>query len=185
MSLLEVLQLVGYSTAAALHFWIAAMLFKRRRALRRLERVLLVLALTLGVWHTSNLLVSLRSMLGLTEARWAMPLRLIDTIAVISITLTYSLLLHVHLHLRAEARKRALTWGEHARVYLSYLPAVFLAYAVPKLWTRSYAYRICCCRLRYGRLTPCASWRRRTFLSHARRSRRQSENFCELSRLHS
>jgi signal transduction histidine kinase len=138
MSLLEVLQLVGYSTAAALHYWIAALLFARRRVLRRLERVLLVLAATLGVWHTSNLLVALHSMLGLSEARWAAPLRLADTFAVASITLTYSLLLHAHIHLWAESRRRVLNLNERARVYLSYLPALFLAYAIPRLWTGAY-----------------------------------------------
>ncbi|PYT04016.1 MAG: hypothetical protein DMF65_03010, partial [Acidobacteria bacterium] len=139
MSLFEVLQLIGYSTAAALHFWIAAMLFRRRRMLGRLERVLLVLAVTLGVWHTSNLLVALHAMLGLSADRWTFLLRLVDTFAVVSITLTYPLLLHVHLHLWANARRRALTWSERARVYLSYVPALFLVYAAPKLWTGAYA----------------------------------------------
>lgn len=138
MSLLEVLQLIGYSTAAALHLWIGALLVKRRRALGRLERVLMALALTLGVWHTSNLLVALHAMLGLSD-RWTVWLRLADTLAVISITLTYSMLLHVHIHLWANARRRALKPGERARVYLSYIPALFLVYAVPKLWTGAYA----------------------------------------------
>src|SRR5438105_15899985 len=115
------------------------MLFRRRRMLGRLERVLLVLAVTLGVWHTSNLLVALHAMLGLSADRWTVLLRLVDTFAVVSITLTYPLLLHVHLHLWANARRRALTWSERARVYLSYVPAVFLVYAAPKLWTGAYA----------------------------------------------
>jgi signal transduction histidine kinase len=139
MALLEVLQLIGYSTAAALHFWIAALLAGSRRALGRLERVLLVLAVALGVWHVSSLLVALHTMLGLSQDRWTPLLRLADTLAVSSVTLTYSLLLHLHLHLWANARERALTWSERARVYLSYLPAVFLVYAAPKLWTGAYA----------------------------------------------
>ena len=138
VSLLEVLQLIGYSTAAALHLWIGALLVKRRRALGRLERVLMVLALTLGVWHTSNLLVALHAMLGLSD-RWTVWLRLADTLAVVSITLTYSMLLHVHIHLWANARRRELKPGERARVYLSYTPALFLVYAAPKLWTGAYA----------------------------------------------
>ena len=138
MSLLEVLQLIGYSTAAALHLWIGALLVKRRRALGRLEHVLMVLALTLGVWHTSNLLVALHAMLGLSD-RWTVWLRLADTLAVVSITLTYSMLLHVHIHLWANARRRTLKAGERARVYLSYIPALFLVYAAPKLWTGAYA----------------------------------------------
>jgi signal transduction histidine kinase len=139
MALLEVLQLIGYSTAAALHVWIAALLWGTRRALGKLERVLLVLAVALGVWHASSLLVALHSMLGLSQDRWTPLLRLADTLAVTSVTLTYSLLLHLHLHLWANARGRGLTWSERARVYLSYLPAVFLVYAAPKLWTGAYA----------------------------------------------
>src|SRR2546423_9681784 len=139
MSLLEVLQLIGYSTAAALHFGIAAMLFRRRRVLGRLERVLLVLAVTLGVWHTSNLLVALHAMLGLSADRWTVLLRLVDTFALAGITLTSPLLVHVPLHLGATARRRAWTWSERARVYLSYVPALFLVYAAPKLWTGAYA----------------------------------------------
>jgi signal transduction histidine kinase len=138
MAFLEILQLIGYSTAAALHAWIAASLVRRRRLLAPLERVLLVLASVLGVWHASNLLVALHTMLGLSEARWTVALRLTDTLAVASVTLTYSLLLHVHLHLWADARKRPLTWSERARVYLSYLPALFLFYAASKLWTGAY-----------------------------------------------
>jgi signal transduction histidine kinase len=139
MAFLEILQLIGYSTAAALHAWIAASLVRRRRLLAPLERVLLVLASVLGVWHASNLLVALHTMLGLSEARWTVALRLTDTLAVASVTLTYSLLLHVHLHLWADARKRPLTWSERARVYLSYVPALFLFYAASKLWTGAYA----------------------------------------------
>jgi signal transduction histidine kinase len=139
MALLEILQLIGYSTAAALHFWIAALLGWNRRVLNRLERVLLVLAVSLGVWHASSLLVVLHSMLGLSREAWTPLLRLADTLAVTSVTLTYSLLLHLHLHLWADARGRGLTWSERARIYLSYLPAVFLVYAAPKLWTGAYA----------------------------------------------
>jgi len=139
MAFLEILQLIGYSTAAALHAWIAASLVRRRRVLSPLERVLLVLAVTLGVWHASNLLVALHAMLGLSQDRWTVALRLTDTVAVASVTLTYSLLLHVHLHLWADARRRSLTWSERARVYLSYVPALFLVYAAPKLWQGAYA----------------------------------------------
>ena len=139
MSLLEILQLVGYTTAAALHFWIGALLVKRRLALGAIERLLMLIALSMGVWHGSNLAVALHSMLGLDVGRWTPLLRFVDSLAVASITLSYSLLLHVHLHLWAEARERALNLTERARVYLSYLPAIFLAYAVPKLWTGAYA----------------------------------------------
>ncbi|MEJ7655104.1 MAG: hypothetical protein WKH64_18095, partial [Chloroflexia bacterium] len=90
MSLLEVLQLVGYSMAAALSFWIGASLWKRRDKLSSIERILLALAGSMGAWHASNLAVTLHSSIGLDEGRWTTLLRLADTVAVISITLTYS-----------------------------------------------------------------------------------------------
>ncbi len=101
--------------------------------------MLTILAFAIGVWHASNLFVALHSMLGLAEGTWETVLRVADTLAVVSVTLTYSLLLHVHLHLWAKARGRALNRMERVRVYLSYIPLAFLAYAVAKLWAGGYA----------------------------------------------
>ncbi|HEV2765836.1 MAG TPA: histidine kinase dimerization/phospho-acceptor domain-containing protein, partial [Pyrinomonadaceae bacterium] len=139
MSPLEILQLIGYSMAAVLPFWLGSMLWRRRRVLSNRERVLLPLAFTMGAWHTSNLALTLHSMLGLADGRWIVLLRAADTVAVASVTLIYSLLLHVHLYLWADARKRPLTRVERIRVYLSYIPALFLLAAVPPLWRGEYA----------------------------------------------
>ena len=138
MSPLEVLQFIGYSTGAALHLWMAALLLRRRRGLGKVERMLLVLAVAMGVWHAGNLIVALHGLLGLDRERWAPLLRFSDTLAVTSITLSYSFLLHVHLHLWAGARGRELTLSEKARVYLSYLPALFLFAALPHIWSGPY-----------------------------------------------
>jgi signal transduction histidine kinase len=139
MSLLEILQLIGYSTGAALHLWMGGLLWKRRRSLGKMERVLLLLALSIGLWHASNLLIALHASLGLDVGRWTTLLRLTDSIAVISITLSYSFLLHVHLHLWAGAHNRPLKLNERARVFLTYTPALFLFIAVPKIWMGDYA----------------------------------------------
>ncbi|HEX8707742.1 MAG TPA: histidine kinase dimerization/phospho-acceptor domain-containing protein, partial [Pyrinomonadaceae bacterium] len=138
MSPLEILQFIGYSTGASLHLWMGALLLKRRRGLSKVERVLLALAAGMGVWHASNLLVALHGLLGLEGGRWETLLRLADTCAVISITLSYSFLLHAHLHLWATARSRTLWPTERARVYMSYLPALFLFIAVPHIWRGPY-----------------------------------------------
>lgn len=138
MSPLEVLQFIGYSTGAALHLWMGALLLKRRRGLAEVERVLLLLAVGMGIWHACNFIVALHGLLGLDRERWAISLRLVDTLAVTSITLSYSFLLHVHLHLWARARGRDLTPIEKVRVYLCYLPALFIFTAVPHLWSGSY-----------------------------------------------
>ncbi|HEX8493236.1 MAG TPA: ATP-binding protein [Pyrinomonadaceae bacterium] len=138
MSLLEVLQFVGYSMGAALHLWMGGLLLRQRSGLGKLERVLLALAIGMGVWHASNLLVALHGLLGLERERWGLWLRLADTFAVISITLSYSFLLHVHIHLWANARGRVLSLTEKIRIYLSYIPALFLFLAVPHIWSGAY-----------------------------------------------
>ena len=139
MSPLQVLQLVGYSVGAVLSFWMGGLLFSRRQRLTALERVLFVLALSIGAWHASNLVVTLHGLFRLGYNEWTTWLRIADTLAVVSITLAYSFLLHVHLHLWANASQRPLTRNEKIRVYLSYLPAIFLVVAVPRIWSGSYA----------------------------------------------
>jgi signal transduction histidine kinase len=139
MSPLEVLQLVGYSIGAVIPLWLGTQLATRPRKLTSLEKVLLALALSIAGWHTSNLFITLHSLFGLGPNSWTPLLRLADAIAVISITLAYSFLLHLHIHLWANASSRPLTRNERIRIYLSYLPAVFLVFAVPRIWTGAYA----------------------------------------------
>src|SRR4029079_13106402 len=132
---LEILQVIGYSVGALLPLWMAVQLVLTRRKLSTLERLLAALALTMGGWHTSNLVITLHGLFDLGPDTWTMLLRVADTVAVISITFAYSLLLHVHLHLWANAQGRELNRSERARVYLSYVPAIFLLLAVPRLWS--------------------------------------------------
>ena len=137
---LEILQVIGYSVGALLPLWMAVQLVLHRSKLSRLERLLAALALTMGGWHTSNLVITLHGLFDLGPDTWTTLLRLADTIAVISITFAYSFLLHVHLHLWANAHRRDdLNQSERFRVYLSYIPTLFLLIAVPKLWTGDYA----------------------------------------------
>lgn len=139
MSLLEVIELIGYSTGAALHLWMGALLWQRRKSLQKIERVVLLLAITVGIWHASNLILTFHKLLGLASFGQTFALRLADTLAVVTVTLAYSLLLHVHLHLWANSHRRSLTVVERARIYLSYIPVLFLILAVPPLWRGEYA----------------------------------------------
>jgi len=136
---LQILQIVGYSIGALLPTWMAIQLVSHRAKLTSLERMLALLAITMGGWHTSNLIITLHGLFGFGFDRWTTLLRVADTVAVVSITFAYSFLLHVHLHLWANAHSRPLTKSERVRVYLSYLPTIFLALAVPRLWTGTYA----------------------------------------------
>jgi signal transduction histidine kinase len=136
---LEILQVIGYSIGALLPLWMLVQLVTYRSKLTSIERLLALLALTMGGWHASNLLITLHGLFDLGPDTWTTLLRLADTVAVVSITFAYSFLLHVHLHLWANAHGRSLNKGERLRVYLCYVPTVFLLIAVPLLWTGDYA----------------------------------------------
>src|SRR6185503_19728791 len=136
---LEILQVIGYSIAAFLPLWMLFQLIPHRRNLTNIERLLAALALTMGGWHTSNLVITLHGLFDLGPDTWTLLLRVADTVAVVSITFAYSFLLHVHLHLWANAHGRSLNRSEHLRVYGSYIPTIFLLVAVPRLWTSEYA----------------------------------------------
>src|SRR3989449_8280749 len=140
MSPLEVLQLVGYSIGAFLPLWMGIQLISRRRSLTPIERVLFALALSMCGWHSSNLLITLHGLFGFgLNHNWVTVLRVADTVAVICITFCYSFLLHVHIYLWANAANRALKLSEKVRLYLSYAPALFLPFAIYKIWTHQYA----------------------------------------------
>ncbi|HYV82762.1 MAG TPA: ATP-binding protein [Pyrinomonadaceae bacterium] len=136
---LEILQVIGYSIGALLPLWMLFQLVTHRSKLSNIERLLALLALTMGGWHTSNLVITLHGLFDLGDDTWTTLLRVADTVAVVSITFAYSFLLHVHLHLWANAHGRSLNRGEEFRVYLSYIPTIFLLIAVPALWTGEYA----------------------------------------------
>jgi signal transduction histidine kinase len=135
---LEILQVVGYSVGALLPVWMAVQLVSHRSKLNSLERMLALLALTMGGWHTSNLVITLHGLFDLGFDTWTTLLRSADTVAVVSITFAYSFLLHVHLHLWARSHDRELNRSERLRVYLCYAPTVFLLLAVPRIWSGEY-----------------------------------------------
>jgi len=138
MSLLEALQLIGYSLGAVLPIWMGYLLFRKRLGVVAIQHLLLGLGMCMVGWHGGNLVVTLRSLFGVDHAQWDVPLRLANTIAVISITFCYSLLLHVHIHLWASSHGRALTRVERIRIYLSYIPCLFLVLVLPRIWTGPY-----------------------------------------------
>ena len=135
---LEILQVIGYSIGALLPLWMLFQLVTHRSKLTNIERLLALLALTMGGWHMSNLVITLHGLFDLGPDTWSTLLRVADTVAVVSITFAYSFLLHVHLYLWANAHGRSLNRSEQIRVYMSYIPTAFLLIAVPRLWTGDY-----------------------------------------------
>src|SRR2546427_6236515 len=114
------------------------LLFLGRLGAAPIQRSLLALGLCMVGWHASNLLITIHGLLGLEISHWVNLLRAANAIAVISITVCSSLLLHVHLHLWANAHSRGLTQTERIRIYLSYIPCLFLFFAVPRIWSGNY-----------------------------------------------
>lgn len=113
-------------------------LVSRRRRLSPIERVLVALALSMCGWHSSHLLITLHGLFGFGVNNWVTVLRIADTLAVVSITFCYSFLLHVHIYLWANAADRLLKRSEKIRIYLSYVPNIFLPLAIYKIWTGNY-----------------------------------------------
>ena len=138
MTLLEALQLIGYSLGAMLPIWMGYLLFRKRLGVVPIQHLFLGLGVCMAGWHGGNLVVTLRSLFGVEHAQWDFALRLANTIAVISITFCYSLLLHVHIHLWASSHGRDLTRIERIRIFLSYIPCVFLVLVLPRIWTGPY-----------------------------------------------
>src|ERR1041385_112906 len=138
MTLLEALQLIGYSLGAVLPVWMGYLLFRKRLGVVPIQHLLLALGVGMFGWHGGNLVVTLRSLFGVEHAQWDTALRLANTAAVISITFCYSLLLHVHIHLWASSHGRGLTRIERVRIYLSYIPCLFLVLVLPRIWTGPY-----------------------------------------------
>ena len=138
MSLLEILQLIGYSLGAVLPLWMGLLLLRQRLGLAPNQRLLLALALCMGGWHAGNLIITVRGLLGLDPEHWVNVLRLADSVAVVSITFCYSLLLHIHIHLWATVQSRTLKTSERVRVFLSYIPCLFLAITLPRIWIGDY-----------------------------------------------
>ena len=58
MTLLEALQLIGYSLGAVLPLWMGYLLFRQRLGVVQIHRLLLGLGLCMVGWHAGNLIVT-------------------------------------------------------------------------------------------------------------------------------
>ena len=72
---LEILQVIGYSIGALLPLWMLFQLVTHRSKLSSMERLLALLALTMGGWHTSNLVITLHGLFDLGFDTWTTLLR--------------------------------------------------------------------------------------------------------------
>ncbi|HWP41640.1 MAG TPA: hypothetical protein VNO14_00295, partial [Blastocatellia bacterium] len=100
MSLLEILKIVGFATGAALHLYIAWLIWDkqlgRRQGLTQIERAFIMISAFMGVWFAGNLLTTLHTLLFGYE-RLTGWLRAWDLITMIGVALIPSAILYAHI----------------------------------------------------------------------------------------
>ncbi|MCI0490893.1 MAG: ATP-binding protein [Blastocatellia bacterium] len=135
MSLLEILKLVGFATGAALHLYIALLIWKKRLGSRhnltQAERTFIVLGLCVGGWFLGNLLTTLHVLL-LGYERLTLLLRVWDTITMTGVALVPSAMLHAHFAVWSSFNNDQTVSTRHVRIagLAFYAPMIALPYAV-------------------------------------------------------
>ena len=143
MSLIEILKLVGFATGAALHFYIAWLIWNRRlgsrQSLTQAERTFLVLGLCLGFWFLGNLLTTLHIVI-LGTTRVTAGLRVWDTLTMIGISVLPAALLHAHIAFWGSLDNRRVLNPRWIKVVIIalYIPLLGLPYALYRIWTDDY-----------------------------------------------
>ncbi len=136
MSLLELFQLIGFATGAALHLYLA-WLFLRQRGTRSSERMLLWLGFVIGIWFFGNFIETIFELL---EVRSAVVLRrLADTLAYAALSCLPPLTLHSQMRLWQFLDHNAKPHYIRLRVVLCYLPLLVLPYSLSFIWRGEYA----------------------------------------------
>jgi len=140
---IQILKLVGFATGAALHLYIAWLIWKRRLGssdrLTQPVRLITVVNLCLGVWFLGNLFITFHLLL-LRQERLTVLLRAWDTLAMIGVALLPAALLHAHVGFWASLDKYQRLKPRHVRWIGAtlYLPMLFLPYAIYKITTGEY-----------------------------------------------
>ena len=143
MSPIQILKLVGFATGAALHLYIAWLIWNRRlgsrEKLTQPVQLITVLNICLGVWFLGNLFITFHELL-LRPDRLTALLRAWDTLAMTGVALLPAALLHAHVGFWASLDNyRTLKPRTVRRIGAAlYLPMIFLPFAIYKITTGAY-----------------------------------------------
>ncbi len=139
----EILKLVGFATGAALHLYLCWMIL-RRYGIRQVERSLLGLGLSIGLWHFGNFTGTIYDMLldyptlqEIHRGEWW--LRLSDSIAYAALAFLPPTLAHAHFRIWGWYDDRAPRKFFKPIIALGYVPLVSLPWVIVKLWSGQYA----------------------------------------------
>jgi signal transduction histidine kinase len=132
----EILKLVGFATGAALHLYLCWMIL-RRYGIRQVERSLLGLGLSIGLWHLGNFAGVIYDMLEVNRGQWW--LRLSDSVAYVALAFLPPTLAHAHFRVWDWFDPRAPRKAFKPVIVLGYAPLIILPWVIAKLWRGGYA----------------------------------------------
>ncbi len=136
LSPFDILQLVGFATGAALHLYLCLMLY-RRYGIRRAERSLLGLGLSIALWHLGNFAAAIYDLLDIGDrALWW--LKAANVVAYVALGFLPPSLAHAHFRVWGWFEKSAPRKYFKGLIVAGYLPLVILPWAVARLWSDPY-----------------------------------------------
>jgi signal transduction histidine kinase len=136
LSPLDILKLVGFATGAALHLYLCWMLY-RRYGLRRAERSLLGLGLSLAFWHLGNFAAAIHELLDIGDgALWW--LKASDVVAYVALGFLPPMLAHAHFRVWGWFEKSAPRKYFKLLIIAGYLPLAVLPWVAARLWSDPY-----------------------------------------------
>ena len=130
LSLFDILKLVGFAMGAALHFYLFWMLYSRF-GLKRSERSLLGLGLSISFWHLGNFAAAIYQVIDVSGGIWW--LKISGLVAYVALAFLPPTLAHSHF--------KVLAWFEHRYprglfrllIILGYVPLVILPWAAAEM----------------------------------------------------
>ncbi|MFN0110266.1 MAG: ATP-binding protein [Blastocatellia bacterium] len=132
----DILKLVGFATGAALHLYLCWMILSRY-GIRQVERSLLGLGLSIGLWHLGNFGATIHEML-FEDARALWWLRLADSVAYVALAFLPPTLAHAHLRVWSWFDERAPQRFFRLLIAAGYLPLASLPWVLTKIWSEPY-----------------------------------------------
>ncbi|HKX33056.1 MAG TPA: ATP-binding protein [Blastocatellia bacterium] len=135
LSPFDILKLVGFATGAALYLYLCWMLY-RRYGLRRVERSLFILGLSIGLQHLGNFASVIYILIvGKMGGPW---LKSFNVVAYVALAFLPPSLIHSHFRAWEWFDKRAPRQFFKPLIIAGYLPLAVLPWVVFKLWEEPY-----------------------------------------------
>ncbi len=131
----DILKLVGFATGAALHLYLCWMILSRY-GIRQVERSLLGLGGSIGLWHLGNFAGTIYDLLEVSGGLWWM--RFWDSLAYVALAFLPPTLAHAHLRVWDWFDERAPRRWFRPMIAIGYVPLISLPWAISKLWSEPY-----------------------------------------------